>query len=172
MKNRFLFASASLVAVAASALPYPAPKTGRTSDAAVWERLRGYWQEVPSNPPAGKELNPVEGISWEFYVRGDDGRDRAVCRTDWDNQAEQDKYGVRLNAAADPMWLDEYYADGDRAFVRPGIIKLDGDRLVWVRGPEVPAKAWDAARGRVPERPKGFDAARGVQRLVLQRMKL
>jgi hypothetical protein len=46
--------------------------------------------------------------------------------------------------------------ENDKDYVQLGVFRVEGDRLLWVRGEWVDARAYDEAKGGLSSRPKGF----------------
>ncbi len=121
------------------------------ADAAAQAKLQGYWEEVgPARPPA----QPVGlGLEWEFKFGG---AASYVCETDHNNESQQWSGTPVLNTSAAPAWLDVRFTDNGNKRVYLGIVRFDGDRVIWATGVTVDAKDYDAAAGHIGGRPKTF----------------
>ena len=144
-------------AVLAVGLVAPVPKgKNRPTEAEVRQQLAGFWDVV--NPPAGSS------VQWFF----DDGQ-----ATELTSGVESlaSVGGYRLNVIREPVWLDLYIRDNGRCVVVPGIIKFDGETLVWVVGEGQPVgePVWEKRTANPPGRPTTFESKKpgdGVRRTL------
>jgi hypothetical protein len=128
-----------------------------------------YWQERDSKLPRDKQVGPNGGTTWEFYPDISPPHARS---TDLENEAQQWGGEIVINDKADPMWFDLRFTDNSRKRVLTGIIKLDGDRILWVQGKNIDAKTYDDAKGELEDRPKSFTTPKDEPLyLILERIK-
>lgn len=146
-----------VLALAATTAPADPPR--KSDPKAVRSKLRGEWREFDARVPRDKQLRESFGIQWTLLRPADHTSppDQAWF-TDHDNESTQTDGVLVLNADVDPMWLDFRFKDGAGEFVWVGILRFDGDHPRWVLNKEwVRAARWEAAKGRVPERPTAFE---------------
>jgi hypothetical protein len=114
------------------------------------------WWTIDGEPPAPVDKRvhvwrfwPVNGLTATLYY--DQGQLEAVIH--YTAHLEITKTG------AGPTRLDlEYKNDAGERWVRPGIITIEKDRLIWVTGADVAYQKWVAARGKVAGRPTNWAA--------------
>jgi hypothetical protein len=125
-----------------------------TKDAMVWKDLRShYWERS-------------EDEFWEFYHFDKAGTIRRVCVT-VGGHCEQFKWTIKLNTAADPMWMDKYYetGNGKDGIYQLGIFKPDGDRLTILWGPKSARRSGPRHRASCRSAPSHLNRARARRRL-------
>lgn len=151
--------TSSLLLVLAAAVAAAADPPGKVDANTVRAKLKGDWREFDVRVPRDKQLRESFGIQWTMYKPADrtSPPDQAWF-TDHDNESTQTDGVLVLNADADPVWLDFRFKDGAGEFVWVGILRFEGDRPRWVLNKEwVNLAKWEAAKGKVPERPMRFE---------------
>jgi hypothetical protein len=146
--------------------PQPAPHVR-----GVRERVFACWREV-SREEAGRKFDqPVDLVCWQFAP------DSVVV---WEYAGELSPVRcdqqVRIDTGHNPVRMDIAFGGqaGGRTRVVPGIIRFDGDQLIWVTPAEPEGWQFLNAAGDYPTRPGGFDSTpeNGYIKRVLERCAL
>jgi hypothetical protein len=153
---RFAFSVLMVFAMTAAMAAEPLAKLDVKT---VQARLKGEWREFDVRIPREEQLRKSFGMQWTMFKPADPTSppNQAVI-TDHDNESTQSDGVLLLNTDANPMWLDYRFKDGDREFVQVGILRFEHTQPRWVLNKEwVRVAEWEAAKGKVPERPTKFE---------------
>ncbi len=145
-----------ILAVTVAVLADPSKKTDATT---VQAKLKGEWREFEVRVPRDKQLRESSGIQWTTFKPADrTSPPNQAWWTDHDNESTRTDGVLVLNTDANPMWLDFRFKDGAGEFVWVGILRFEDDQPRWVLNKEyVRVAKWEAAKGKVPERPTKFE---------------
>ena len=117
------------------------------------QKLHGSWDEVKVIAPGLNPLPDNVRIWWNL--------DHKEATEVYDSgQVETSRYSVHLTLRANPARMDLSYHDNDRHRVMLGLLKFDGERLIWIAGDYVDYDVWLMAKGCPPGRPNGFAATK------------
>ncbi len=139
-------------------------------------RLHGWWDEIEPSPDIKPAAGPQMRITWQFTSM------KTYRLIDMGQVEQEIDPPVRIDLTTWPWHLDlvEYIHDGRETRQKPrpqgvtlGIFRLEGDRLIWVRGAwhEIDPKTWPKGVEKLAGRPKDFAAPPQTKqhRVVLRR---
>lgn len=146
-----------LVAVCVALVPTNAEPPKKPDAAKIRDRLKGPWLEYNPNMPTEKQLTVNGGIEWNLYTPyAENLPANASYMIDHENESVGVYGEVLLNADVEPMWLDFKFKDAGREVIDLGIIRFEGDNLMWVRAARVDATKWVTNKGVFKDRATTF----------------
>ena len=149
----------SLLSVLVATTTMATDPPGKLDAKTVRARLQGEWREMDVRVPREQQFRESFGIQWTMFKPADrTSPPNQAWFTDHDNESTQTVGVLILNTDVSPMWLDFRFLDGAGEFVWVGIIRFEDGQPRWALNKEwVTLAKWEAAKGKVAERPTKFE---------------